>query len=130
MVSHPFGFDTIRTIIESFDSTSWSLKLSKLGRTLPQKVEDELNDLSIACLASLAESFKSAAMIYLCLSTQLEDRGSESVLSAMHSLSLSLRHLFENASSDHNGPLHGQLWRFTIWPTIVSGYAKAGWDIG
>lgn len=130
MVSHPFGFDTIRTVIWSFNSTDWALHISKLGRTLPQKVEDELSDPSIACLASLAESFKSAAMIYLCLSTQLEDYGSESVLAAMHALSLSLRHLFDHASTDHNGPLHGQLWRFTIWPTVVCGYAKAGWNIG
>lgn len=130
MALHPFDFDTIRSMIESFDPNMWASHISKLGRSLPQRAEDELSGISIACLASLAASFQSAAMLYLCISTGLEDYGSQTVLLAKHNLSLSLRSLFDNASTDHNGPLSGQLWRFTIWPTVVSGYAKAGWDIG
>lgn len=130
MMSHPFDFETVRKVIESFDSTVWAINISKLGRTLPQKVEDELSELSIACLASLAESFKSAAMLYLDLSTQLVQCDSETVVSAKTILSRNLRNLFNNASADHNGPLHAQLWRFTIWPIVISAYAKAAWNVG
>ena len=34
------------------------------------------------------------------------------------------------ASFDRNGPVESQLWKFTVWPLLISAYVRVGWDIG
>lgn len=130
MAEDPFDFNTIQTLIQSFDTMKWARNLSSLGRSLPQKSEDELSETSIHCLSLLAQSFKSAALLYLCLSVPVLVHDNAIVHSSKATLSQCLQELFQNASADHDGSLYEQLWRFAKWPTVISAYAKAGWDIG
>ena len=131
ILTHSFCFNTVLNDIETFDSNQWALRVAAYGRMLPQQVGDELSGPNIEALAALALCFKSATTLYLLLSTHsLGDLPKQDLRAAKGTLSQNLKLLFQNASTDPNDPLQGQLWKLTVWPLVISAYVKAGWNIG
>ena len=125
-------FEAILKSIEDFDPRAWAARVSNYGRTLPPRESNCVSVIDITGLTSLAICYKSAATLYLLLSShtyvgaELQAR----INCAEHTLSSQIRFLFEIASIDAEGPLHTQMWKFLVWPLVVHIYVRVSWNAG
>jgi hypothetical protein len=123
------NFDSILASIEGFDANAWATRLSNYGRTLPPRHSDCASASDVAGLRSLALCYKSAALLYLCLSfhpahhTQLQ----ANIKSASQSLSNEVSLVLDAASNNVEGALNTQIWKLLVWPLLVYMYVHVGW---
>jgi hypothetical protein len=135
-LSTGFDFETLLSTIQKFDPERWASRVSAFGRARPETVEDAVPVAGLICLASLASCFKSAAILYLVLSTSPNEALGDPQLrqivhAARYTLNQHLRLLFKQghngADMGCDGPLQTQLWKFVGWPLFVSAYVRAAW---
>ena len=119
--------DIIHTVI-AFNAEFWAeVPCSNLTNPVPEA--------AIAAWASLALCYKSATLVYILLSSPVqpslpyEDIGSL-VVSAKHALTTHIHTLFDLASHSHTAPIQSQLWKFIIWPLVISAYVRIAFDLG
>ncbi|KAF2162112.1 hypothetical protein M409DRAFT_27492 [Zasmidium cellare ATCC 36951] len=119
-------------MIQEFDATKWAISVSDLGKTLPRKAEDCLEERDAMALSSYASCYHSATLLYFLLScaTPLTPQDKVRVHVACQTLSQHLRSLFDSAAVDTEGPLHTQLWKLLSWPIIIGMYVGIGFGIG
>ena len=129
-------FETLLSTIQMFDPERWASRVSAFGRARPETVENAVPVAGLICLASLAYCFKSAAILYLVLSTSPNEALAapqlrQIVHSARYALNQHLRLLFKQGQTGSDmgcdGPLQTQLWKFVGWPLFVSAYVRAAW---
>lgn len=125
-------FDAVLRNLEEFDCTAWAVKMSNMGLSHPIVAAKVAPCSSIEGLVSVAESFRSAALIYLFLgcgiSVNEHDR-MERARTATAILHDELNNLFDKASDDPDRPIDTQLWKFATWPLFIAAYVGVGWDI-
>ena len=119
--------------IETFDPALWAVTIMQkaVSCPLPLKPEDDTLSGALSGLTAFATCCQSAGLLYLGLSCPPSSPTSiaNALFVAKCKLSANIRHLFEAADADINGPLHAQLWRFISWPMFVSAYARIGWHL-
>lgn len=126
-------FSELLAALEAFDVRAWTSEVLSRGQILPQQVEDCPSSADVYAFTSLTLCFKSAALIYLVLSSAhsyseplLEvARFAKQVVDEQSSLLLTAAD-----RNDEDGKLHTQLWKFLTWPLVISVYAQVGWGIG
>lgn len=126
-----FSYTSLLDELNGFDSAAWASRISHLGLSYPVQVSNVAPCSSTEGLSSVAECFRSAALVYLILScnTVIEEGDMDTVRCACKVLLTNVNELFDKASQDWNTPLDTQLWKFVTWPLVVAAYAWIGWGI-
>lgn len=124
-------FDKVLNDLHAFDCESWAYRLANLGCAHPLIASSMAPCSSTAGLASVAECFRSAALLYLHLSCSnpADPDTLTQALVASQSLHHEASSLFAKSSDNFDGPLDTQLWKFITWPLVIAAYAWVGWDI-
>lgn len=122
-------YDDILAAILDFDPWGWAERVCRFGLKRPLLPGDEPDSQTLKAWSAVGMCFKQATLLYAMISIRaptLEEEMQE-VASIQERLELHLLYLFSVASPDVDGSIDTQLWRFCLWPAVISAYVSVCW---
>ena len=128
-IDHSRKYEDVLANILRFDPEPWAQRTARYGLVLPLRVGEVPSSAVSEAWRALAESHKQAAMLYCMLSLRAPtfDEEKELITNIQSSLARQLQSLFNLATSDPDGPIETQLWKFCLWPVVISTYVSICW---
>lgn len=124
-------YDVLLDGLKDFDCTAWAIRMAHLKMAYPLLEASAAPCSSLDGLASVAECYRSAALLYLLLSCgpSSVDVTLDQVRLIGATLHREIHRLFSKASEHWHKPLDTQLWKFVTWPLVMAAYVWVGWDV-
>lgn len=120
--------DVLNAIVD-FDPIAWAERVCRFGLTQPLRPSDEPVSDTVDAWSTVGFCFKQATLLYSVISVHAPTQQDEMlrVRSIQKDLEAHLLRLFNIASSDADGAIGTQLWKFCLWPAAISAYVSVCW---